>query len=157
MNMIEKQKMVNIIVSIVAILIVAVIGSIFVNIGMPWFESLVKPSQWIPSFVIPIVWIIVYLTFASILFLWQKISNLPKNIIILLIINGFLNVLWCLVFFALNQLLLGNIVIVINLLFAITLIYQISKTEKVYSYILSIYPIWVCIATTLNLSLWILN
>lgn len=157
MNMIEKQKVTNIIISLVAIIIVAVMGSIFVNMGMSWFESLVKPSEWIPSFVVPIVWTIIYLTFATVLFLWQKKESLPKNIIILLIINGFLNVLWCLVFYTLNQLFLGNVIIVINSLLAITLIYQISKTEKIYSCFLSIFPIWVCIATTLNLSLWILN
>ena len=74
-----------------------------------------------------------------------------------MIINGALNVLWCLVFFTLKQLLLGDIVIILNLIAGFLLIADIFKTKKLYGYILIIYPIWLSIATTLNLALWILN
>jgi tryptophan-rich sensory protein len=153
----NKSKTIKIVIAVFAIVLVAVLGSIFVNLGMDWYETLTKPTQWLPSFIIPIAWTIIYLSFAVILFLWIKNKTLPKNIIILLIINGVLNILWCLVFFTLQQLLLGNIVIIINALLAIKLIYEISETKKIYSVILSIYPIWVCIATSLNTALWILN
>lgn len=153
----KKQYIWNIIFTVVAILIVAGLGSLFVNIGLEWFDNLVKPSQWLPDFVIPIMWSVIYIAFAIILILWQKNENLPKNIFVLLIINGALNVLWCLIFFTLKQLLLGNIIILINSLFAIALIYEISKCKKIYSYVLSVYPIWCCLATTLNLAVWILN
>ena len=65
----EKQRsnVIQIILVIVSILVVAVLGSIFVNIGIDWFNSLNKPSQWIPNIVIPIVWTIIYLTFGVIL------------------------------------------------------------------------------------------
>ena len=45
------------------ILVVAVLGSIFVNLGMEWFNELFKPKEWIPNFVIPIVWTIIYVLF----------------------------------------------------------------------------------------------
>lgn len=153
----SKITFLNIVITIVAIIIVAGLGSFFVNMGMSWFDALEKPSQWIPNFVIPIAWTIIYLLFALVLFLWQRKENLPKNIIILLIINGFLNLLWCLVFFTLKQLFLGNVIIIINALFAIKLISEISKIKKVYAIVLSLYPIWVCIACYLNLALWVLN
>jgi len=154
---IEKNKLKNIIISSVFIILVAVLGSVFVNLGMDWFNTLTRPSEWVPNVVIPIVWTVIYLAFGVINFLWFKKSTIPTHIIVLMIINGILNVLWCLVFFTLNQLLLGNIVIILNLIFGIILLVNIFKQEKVYGYILSIYPIWLSIATTLNLAVWILN
>lgn len=147
----------NIIITIISIILVAVIGTIFTQIGMEWFEGLDKPAEWIPSFIIPIVWTVIYLAFAFILIKWQSKTPLTTENIVLLAINGVLNVLWCLVFFTLNQLLLGNIIIIINALFAIRLLFEICKQDAMNGLILSIYPIWLCIATSLNTALWILN
>lgn len=147
----------NGIISIVAIVLVAGLGTIFTQLGMGWFDGLVKPTEWIPSFIIPIVWTVIYLAFAIILILWQKKRPLTTDNKILLIINGVLNILWCLIFFTLNQLFLGVVVIVINALFALRLLFEICKENALYGLILSIYPIWLCIATMLNTALWILN
>lgn len=152
-----KNKTANIIIIIVSILLVAGLGSVFVYIGMDWFNSLSKPSQWIPNFVIPIVWSVVYLTFAIVLILWNNKGQIPALTKGLLIANGVLNVLWCLVFFTLKQTFLGNIVIVLNLIAGFWLIFDICKQQKTYSFWLLIYPIWLSIATTLNLATWILN
>ena len=147
----------NIIITIVSIILVAVFGTIFAQIGMGWFEGLIKPTEWIPSFIIPIVWTIIYLLFAYVLIKWQNRRPLTKENVILLAINGVLNILWCLVFFTLNQLFLGNVVIIINALFGLRLYFEICKEDAMNGLIISIYPIWLCIATTLNVALWILN
>ena len=147
----------NNIISTVLIVIVAILGTIFTQIGMNWFDGLTKPTEWIPSFIIPIVWTVIYLAFAIILIRWQNNKDLTKENIILLVINGVLNVLWCLVFFTLQQLFIGNIIIIINAIFALRLIFEIAKEDAMYGLILSIYPIWLCIATSLNTALWILN
>ena len=152
-----KQKFLNGLFVVLPIALVAVLGAVFVNIGMEWFNGLAKPSQWIPNIVIPIVWTVVYLSFAVILIIWQNKGNIPLSTKILLIVNGVLNVLWCLIFFALKLTFVGNIVIVINLIAGIVLWLNIFKQQKLYSYILSIYPIGLSIATTLNLAMWILN
>ena len=146
------------IISIVApIVLVAVLGSVFVNIGMDWFNELNKPSQWIPNIVIPIVWTIIYLAFAVIFFFWVRAGGVPKEILFWGIVNGILNVLWCLVFFTLNQLFLGLIVIVLNLVAGWIFWGKIISQNKLYGRILTIYPLWLSIATCLNLALWILN
>ena len=147
----------NIIIIVASIVGVAVLGTIFAQLGMKWFDGLYKPTEWIPSFIIPIVWTVIYLLFAYVLIKWQNREAISKENIILLIINGALNVLWCLVFFTLNQLLLGNIVIIINLLFGIRLYLEICKSDAMNGLIISLYPIWLTIATTLNTALWILN
>ena len=153
----NKNQVIKIVISFAVILFVAVLGSIFVGIGMGWFNNLTKPSQWIPNIVIPIVWTIIYSLFEIVNFLWIKNDFIPKNILILMIINAFLNVLWCLVFFALKLTFIGNIVIILNLILGFVLLINIFNQNKLYGYILSIYPIWLSIATTLNISLWILN
>ena len=145
------------IISISAILIVAGLGTLFVNLGMEWFGSLAKPTEWVSNIVFPIVWTTVYLIVAVLNFLWIKKAGVPKDVLILEIINGALNVLWCLIFFTLNSLLFGLITIILNLIFAIILWTSVNKQDKVYSYFLAIYPIWIAIATTLNLAVWILN
>lgn len=145
------------VISAVFVVAVAVLGSVFTQLGMEWFEGLKKPGQWIPSFVIPIVWSVIYLSFIAVLILWQRKKPLTRENTALLIINGVLNVLWCLVFFTLKSLFLGNVVIVINALFSIRLLFEISKENALYGLWLSIYPIWLCVATTLNLAVWILN
>ena len=139
------------------VVLVAGLGTLFTQLGMGWFDGLIRPKEWIPSFVIPIVWTVIYLLFIYVLIKWNNRRPLTKENIILLSINGFLNVLWCLVFFTLNQLLLGNIIIIINALFALRLYFEICKEDAMNGLIISIYPIWLCIATTLNTALWILN
>ena len=136
---------------------VAILGSIFVFLGSDWFNSLRTPSQFVPNFVIPIVWSAIYTIFAVVLCMWASKQNLPKQILVLLIINGLLNILWCLLFFSLNQTLLGLICIIVLLISAWWIVLSMKKYNTAYFYSTLIYPLWVSIATTLNLALWILN
>lgn len=152
-----NNKTKNIIFSFIFLALIAGLGSLFVFLGMSWFSALTKPSQWIPNVVIPIVWTVIYSLFAVVCFLWIRKDGIPKSVVVLMIINGIFNVLWCLTFFALKLLFIGNIVIILNLILAYLLIAEILKNNKTYGYLLAIYPIWISIATTLNLALWILN
>ena len=155
---INKNEVLKISLTLASILVVAVLGSIFVNLGMEWYETLIKPSQWINNIVIPIVWTVIYLTFAIILSIWiSKDYNIPKIITVLLIMNGVFNVLWCFIFFTLRLTFLGNVVIILNLILSYWLIFEIKKVKPTYALILNIYPIWISIATTLNTAIWILN
>ena len=111
----------------------------------------------VTDIVIPIVWTIIYIAFAIVLILWQLKSDLPKSVIIWLVINGVLNVLWCLFFFTLHLTFVGNITIVLNLIAGFVLFVQIDKYKPLYAYVIALYPVWLSLATTLNLALWILN
>ena len=152
-----KNKTLTTVISIGAVILVAVLGSIFVNLGMDWFDSLVKPSEWVPNIIIPIIWTIIYVAFAIYLYFAIKNDRLDKELIILLIVNGILNVAWCLVFFTLGSLLWGLIVIVMNLIVGAVMINLMHKRDMFFSYFLTIYPLWLSIATCLNLACWILN
>lgn len=145
------------IISTISIVLVAVLGSVFVNIGMEWFNSLAKPSQWIPNIVIPIVWSVIYLLAIICNIILIKQEKINKTLLTCLILNGIINILWCLVFFTLNLTFIGLITIIINLILGWFLWINLQKTENLLAKILIIYPIWLSIATTLNLALWILN
>lgn len=152
-----KKVIIQTIISTLAIIFVAALGSVFVNLGIDWYDSLNKALQWPPNILIPIVWTVIYVSFGIINFLWIKGEKIPTKTLILMLVNGFLNILWCLVFFTLHLTFVGIIIIVLNLIAGILLWLDIFKDNKIYAYILSIYPIWLSVATTLNLALWILN
>ena len=156
-NNMMKNKNLTIIFSVAALVLVAVLGSIFVNMGMEWFDGLVKPSEWVPNVIIPIIWTIIYIAFGIYLYFAIKNDKIDKELGILLIVNGLLNVVWCLVFFTLNSLLWGLIAIVINLIVGAVLLTIMHKRDMFFSYFLTIYPVWLSIATCLNLACWILN
>ena len=152
-----KNNVLRIISIVAPIVVVAALGSLFVNLGMEWFNVLVKPSQWIPNWIIPVVWTVIYMIFAVVLLIWSNKEEIPTSTKALLIVNGVLNVLWCLVFFTLKLTFIGNIVIILNLIAGIALWINVFLYQKNYAYWVAIYPIWLSIATTLNLALWILN
>ncbi len=142
--------------SFIPIILVAALGSVFVFLGKDWFSALIKPHQWINGIIIPIVWTVIYSIACIVLFLWSE-TGVPKNVAALFIVNGVLNVVWCLLFFTLRLTFVGLIAIILNLVAAVLLLAEIKKYEGKYFYALLIYPIWLCIATALNIALWILN
>ena len=153
----KRNLIYTILLSFIPVIMVAILGSVFVRLGMDWFSLLVKPSQWIPDEVIPIVWTIIYLLTAIVLFLWLRNGKIPKHILALFIINGVLNVLWCLVFFTLQLTFVGLIAIILNLIMGYYLVLEVKKENMLYFYMLAIYPLWLSIATALNMAVWILN
>jgi len=151
-----ERKLKNQIVAVLAVVAVAIVGSVFVNLGMEWFGALRRPSQWLPNFVIPIVWTVIYLLVAIYLVVELQNERLKKETAWLFVVNGVLNVLWCLVFFTLNLTFLGAIVIILNLAFGWILYSNLNK-NYILPKLLLIYPLWLSIATGLNVALWILN
>ncbi len=152
----NKKNVIRLLIAILPIVLTAVLGGVFNRMGMDWYDSLNKPSQWIPGITFSIVWSVVYGLFVFVNF---KIAGKPDTLVyfILFGINCFLNVLWCLLFFALNLTFIGLLVIVLNLIFAFLLLIEMKKIDNLYSIIMFIYPVWLSFATALNLALWILN
>ncbi len=139
------------------IILVAVLGSVFVYLGMDYYVLVTKPTMWVPNIVFPIMWTIIYFIVGVVSFLAIKNKTINKNTTILLVLNGIFNVLWCLVFFTLNQPLAGLVFIVINLVLAYALFINFLNINKYYGLALIIYPLWISVATTLNVAIWILN
>ena len=73
------KKNSDIIFTCIFVIIVALLGSIFVSLGKDWFASLLKPSQWLPDFVISILWTVIYILFAVIVSILFKKGLIKKN------------------------------------------------------------------------------
>jgi tryptophan-rich sensory protein len=133
------------------LLIVAVaagIASYFTMDGLTTSKYLdsKKPSWYPPSYLFSIMWTIIYLMFS---YSWYLLSSYPK-INMLYILNLFLNVLWCYLFFSLgtwDSALITLVSLNVVLLIQIVLTYKINIVG---SLLLVPYFLWTCFASYLN-------
>jgi len=153
----KKINWLNVLYAIVAIAFVGLIGRWLTDTNSAWYTSLIKPREFLPAAVFPIVWGLIYACFAVLIYLLLEKDQLNGWTYGLLIANGAGQLIWSLVYFRMNSLLLGIIVIVFLLTLAITLLFNLAKKNKIYLYLMIIYPIWLVIATILNTALWTLN
>ena len=142
----------------IGIIIVAALGSLFTALGQSWFATLQKPAQWPPNFIFPIVWSTIYITaFFSLRSAFEQENVKALRLLILALINGGLNILWCLAFFTLHLTLVGVVVIVLNLAAAVLYAAELYRKTPLWASASLIYPIWIAIAFALNLAVWILQ
>lgn len=153
----KANKRIYYVVVIASIVAVGGLGSLFTELGMEWYKTLEKPGEWLPDVVIPIAWTVIYLTFGVTLVFFRNKLDLVKRDYVLLILNGVFNVLWCLVYFTLGEILLGEVVIIMNFVLSVLLITSLYDRNKTVACILGMYPTWLAIATALNTAIWILN
>ncbi len=137
-----------------------VIGSFFtVSAISNWYDQLVKPTLIPPGWVFAPAWITLYTLMGISLFLvWKSYgSNKKRMAVIIFFIQLFLNALWSILFFGMENPLLGliNIFILLGvIILTIIIFYQISKKA---AYLLIPYLVWVGFAAYLNYAIWVLN
>ncbi len=151
-----KNKTLSYLIAVAGVAITATLGGVFTNMGVDMLDLLNLPTQWIGGTAISIVWTIIYSTLAIYLILVIASNMLTTKTLILAATNGVANVAWCGVFFGLGSLLGGLILIIVNAILAVLLALDAVSKKPIYSYT-ALYPLWVIIATCLNLAIWILN
>jgi translocator protein len=148
------KKKINWKVLIASLLIVfgtALIGSIFTsqNTSSEWYQS-IKPAITPPNYVFPIVWNILFFLIAISLYLsWTNTKN-KKPIIIVFGINLILNALWSYLYFGIQRPDLAFIELIVLWLSITAMIYTTYKINKISSYLLIPYLLWVSFAGILN-------
>jgi len=154
-------KLAKLIISFAIPLLAGFIGSIFTaSTVSTWYTALIKPGFNPPNWVFGPVWTLLYILMGFSLFLVWKQGLKKKYVKEGLIIFGiqiFLNVLWSIFFFGLQNPLLAFIEIIIlwtAVLFMITYFYRVNKTA---AYAQIPYILWVGFAALLNLSIVLLN
>ncbi len=140
-------------VSLAIVFLVAFIGSLFTspNTNTDWYNS-IKPSITPPSYVFPIVWNILFFLIAISLYLsWiYSKAEQKKKISLVFGINFILNILWSILFFELKIPLVSFIEIIILEMSIIGMIIFTYKSNKISSYLLIPYLVWVAFASVLN-------
>ena len=126
-----------------------------------WYPTIEKPSFNPPNWVFAPVWTFLFILMGiSAGLIWDKIDSdkeLVKKGLFFFIIQLALNALWSYLFFALNNILLASIEIVILLLVIYETYLIFNKVDKKASYLLIPYMLWVGFATILTVSIYFLN
>lgn len=152
----------------------AVIGGIFSNLGMQWYQNeLVKPELTPPGWVFPIAWTVIFiLTMISALILWnsgkgekrfllvfkKKVDDSALSLIMgLFIANAVLNVCWSLLFFTLRYTYAAFLEMLLLEITVVALIALTYKRSKAASALLLPYAVWVAFATYLTSQVILMN
>ena len=138
------------ILAFVVVHLAAFIGSQFTTTG-DWYDS-VKPSITPPDYVFPIAWTILFIliSISFYLVLIAKKGKQRKNAIIIFLINIFLNGLWSYLFFGMQNPVAGFYGLILLWLSIIGMIYYSYKLNKLASYLILPYFLWVSFAGLLN-------
>lgn len=145
------------IISICIPFVASIIGGIFTSSSVStWYLTLIKPSFNPPSWVFGPVWSALFLMMGISLYLvW--INKWRGKAFVLFGIQIFLNILWSVLFFGLQNPMLAFMEIIILWFFILLTIIYFYKINKVSAYLLVPYILWVSFAAVLNFYLYILN
>ncbi len=103
----------------------------------------------IPGWIFPVVWSILYILMGIASYMVRN----NKRLIKIYILNLVINYLWSFIFFTFNLRILGFFWILALILIVGVMIYEFYKENKVASYLLIPYMLWLIFASILNLSL----
>ncbi|MDX2264171.1 MAG: TspO/MBR family protein [Hyphomicrobiales bacterium] len=135
-----------------AAMLVALVGGVMTDIG-PWYQSLRKPDWQPPDWLFGPAWTLIF-TLAAIAGVksWLRAPTQSDRdwIIILFAANGFLNVLWSLLFFRLKRPDWALIETGFLWLSVIVLIFALARYSKTAAWLLVPYAAWVTFASILN-------
>lgn len=121
-----------------------------------WYKSLNKPS-WTPSdWVFPVVWTVLYLSMSIAA---ARVAVLPESgqALAFWALQIAFNTLWTPVFFGLNRMKAGLVIIVILWLAVLLTFWSFIRLDIFAGLLILPYLVWVSIAAALNYSVWQLN
>lgn len=123
-----------------------------------WFIFLNKPSFNPPSWIFSPVWLTLYTIIGISFYLFYKKDKFnTKKVYILYSLHLFLNGIWSIVFFRMQNIFFAFLISVMLVLTLIILMKWIYKINKTSSYLLNIYLAWISFACFLTYNLLILN
>ena len=129
------------------------------DINSTWYKTLVTPAFSPPSWLFGPVWTILYLLIATSAyrFVFMKDTNLKSILLGLWALQICLNTIWVSIYFGANDLLSALVVISILWVCIVFIIMLSWSVDRVSSFLLLPYFLWVSFASILNVSYWYLN
>lgn len=143
------------IIIFIPIILGTIIGILLMN-SYVFYQGLIKPPLAPPNWLFPIAWSILYLLMGI---SYYKIIDKTDDVIVRQIyrIQLFFNLVWPVIFFIFELLLLSSIWIVCLDVLVIIMIYMFYKIDSKAGLLQIPYLIWILFATYLNISIFILN
>ena len=120
------------------------------------YKELIKPPLSPPSIFFPIAWTIIYILLGISYFIYRK-NNYNKKTIRIYYIQLFFNFLWSIIFFIFKLRFISIIWILILDILLILLMKSFYKEQKISTYLLIPYILWIIFATYLNIGIYLLN
>lgn len=141
-----------VVIAAIAAIGVAALGGTITELG-PWYEGLRKPGWTPPRAAFPIVWTTIFaLAAAAGVAAWRSAPN-PRaadTVIGLFALNGFLNVLWSLLFFRIRRPDWAMAELILLELSILLLIVYCGRFSRFAALLLVPYAVWVAVAGVLN-------
>jgi len=126
-----------------------------------WFPTLEKPFFNPPNWLFMPVWTILYIIMGVAAGLvWDKYESDKyevRNALVMFTAQLLLNMLWSILFFALQNPMLAMLEIIVLFLMIYETHYKFKNISKIAANLLIPYMVWVGFATILNISIWYLN
>ncbi|GGB53210.1 TspO/MBR family protein [Blastomonas aquatica] len=155
----HRESMLPVILAAMAALIVAAGGATITDLG-PWYQSLTQPAWAPPGWLYGVAWTVIF-AFAAMasLVAWRAAPtrNARTNVIGLFAFNGFLNVLWSLLFFRVQRPDWALIEVAALWLSIALLIVYCGRFSKPAAWLLLPYIGWVSVAAAINYAVVQLN
>jgi len=159
MNAGPASRALPVFVALLVALFVAVLGGSITELG-PWYQELETPAWKPPDWLFGPAWTIIFaLTALSAATAWRQAPNRSSRewLIALFALNGFLNVLWSLLFFRLRRPDWALFEVIFLWLSILVLIVILAGYSRDASRLLYAYLVWVSFAALLNWSVVQLN
>jgi tryptophan-rich sensory protein len=141
-----------VIVAALAAIAVAAIGGTLTDLG-PWYYALKQPAWKPPDAAFGIIWTVIFaLTALAAVIAWRRDRNPARRqwMIGLFALNGFLNILWSLIFFKLQRPDIALIEVAALWLSILALIVFVYRSAPLASALLAPYLAWVSAAALLT-------
>ena len=148
-----------IIVAGIVALGIAMLGGTITDLG-PWYQGLAKPDWTPPNFLFPVAWTAIFaLAAVAAVATWRAAPNsrVADTVIGLFALNGFLNILWSLIFFRMQRPDWAFAELLLLWLSVGALILFCGRYSRLAALALVPYIVWVSIAGALNWSIVELN
>lgn len=154
-----KNNWWKLVVSLLLSLSAGFFGSFFTTPNIAsWYAFLNKPFFNPPNWLFGPVWTLLFI-FMGIAFylIWKENNKKAEPILCFFIFHLLVNILWSVVFFGLQNPFGGILVIIVLWLMILWLIISFRRFNKLASWLLLPYLLWVSFASVLNFSIWWLN
>ena len=138
---------------------IAMLGGTITDLG-PWYQGLEKPDWTPPNYVFPMAWTAIFaLAAIAAVRTWIAAPNAraADTVVGLFALNGFLNILWSLMFFRMQRPDWAFAELVLLWLSVAALIVFCGRYSRLSALALIPYLVWVSIAGALNWSIVALN
>jgi benzodiazapine receptor len=132
--------------------LVAALGATLTELG-PWYRSLAQPDWAPPDLLFPIAWTTIFaLAALSATTAWRAMPSTSERewLVTLFALNGFLNLLWSLLFFRLQRPDWALVDVGLLWLSVLALILFVRRRSRLAAWLLVPYLAWVSVAALLN-------